>query len=335
LVQGNTFRRYGQTGVQVSAAQGNSTLDATIIGNTMTEPGTAAGGAFAAIWVNAGALPADLSRVDIVIGSATVAANKNTMQDSDPNNATDVFLDKNSCGGCASVLNLYRNGSGAAAGSSEAIDKQILIDDNIATLDLLAGFTNGSGPTIGTPAGVPPVPPLLSAKGGVKANAKARIIKGITATVTNSLSDDQLKSVMNEAIQIWEEAGLSKEKVEWLRNSHFYIDGLAKGNLGNSVIGAFAISPNADGNGWYIGTDKDSYAQFNHILSSGRMLTSPSKIAAGRMDLLTCILHEMGHILGLKDLNKKSDRNNIMYGKLPVGERRLPTKEDVKNIGLN
>ena len=161
LIQGNTFKHYGQTGVQISAVQGNSTLDATVIGNTMNEPGSAAGGAFAAIWVNAGALPPDTNTVNVAIGSATVPGNKNTMQDSDPNNATDVFLDRNSCGGCAAQLNLYRNGSGAPAGMSEAIDRQILVDDNNPTLDLLGGFTNGSGPTIGTPAAAPPQPTAL------------------------------------------------------------------------------------------------------------------------------------------------------------------------------
>lgn len=160
LVQNNIIKRYGETGILINARQGNSILDATVLGNTINEPGTAALGAFAAIWVNAGALPADTSRVDVVIGSASVAANKNTMQDSDPSNATDVFIDRSSCGGCASTLNLYRNGSGAAAGQSEAIDRQILVDDNNGTLDLLAGFTNGGGAAIGTPAGVPPVPPI-------------------------------------------------------------------------------------------------------------------------------------------------------------------------------
>lgn len=157
LVQNNVIKRYGETGILINARQGTSIIDATVFGNTINEPGTAALGAFAAIWVNAGALPADTSRVDIVIGAQATAANKNTMQDSDPSNATDVFLDRNSCGGCASTLNLYRNGS-AAGGAGEALVRQILVDDNNATLDLLAGFTNGS--TIGTPAGVPPVPPI-------------------------------------------------------------------------------------------------------------------------------------------------------------------------------
>jgi hypothetical protein len=154
LVQGNTIQRYGEVGIQINARQGNSTLDATVLGNIIREPGTAAAGAFGAIWVNAGALAADTNTVNIAIGSAGTAADKNTMQDTDPSNATDVFLDKNTCASCASTLNLYRNGS-AAAGSGEALVRQILVDDNSATLDL-AGFINGS--TVGTPAGLPPQP---------------------------------------------------------------------------------------------------------------------------------------------------------------------------------
>jgi hypothetical protein len=154
LVQGNTIKRYGEVGIQINARQGNSTLDATVLGNTINEPGAAAQGAFGAIWVNAGALAADTNTVNIAIGSTT-AADKNTMQDSDPSNATDVFLDKNTCSSCASTLNLYRNGS-SASGSGEALVKQILIDDNNATLDLTAGFTNSS--TIGIQSGTPPAP---------------------------------------------------------------------------------------------------------------------------------------------------------------------------------
>ncbi|HKE58221.1 MAG TPA: Calx-beta domain-containing protein [Pyrinomonadaceae bacterium] len=155
LVQGNTIKRYGEVGIQFNARQGNAKIDATVLGNTINEPGPAAQGAFAAIWVNSGALPADTNQVNIAIGSQATAANKNTMQDSDPNNATDVFMDKNTCGGCASTLNLFRNGS-TASGTGEALVRQILIDDNNPTLDLTAGFTNSS--TIGTPAGLPPQP---------------------------------------------------------------------------------------------------------------------------------------------------------------------------------
>jgi hypothetical protein len=156
LVQGNTIQRYGEVGIQFNARQGNSTLDATVLGNIIREPGAAAQGAFAAIWVNSGALPGDTNIVNIGIGSATVAADKNTMQDSDPSNATDVFLDKNTCAGCASQLRLYQNGSAAAGGTTEAKARSVLVDDNNPTLDLLAGFTNASAITF--VAGLPPQP---------------------------------------------------------------------------------------------------------------------------------------------------------------------------------
>jgi hypothetical protein len=154
LIQNNTILRYGEVGIQINARQGNSTIDATVLNNTIGQPGTAAQGAFGAIWVNAGALPADTNTVNIAVGG-TSSGDKNTMQNSDPNNATDVFLDKNSCGGCGSTLNLFRNGS-TASGSGEDLVRLILVDDNNATLDLTSGFTNAS--TIGTQTGLPPQP---------------------------------------------------------------------------------------------------------------------------------------------------------------------------------
>jgi hypothetical protein len=156
LVQGNTIQRYGEVGIQINARQGNSTIDASVIGNIIREPGTAALGAFGAIWVNSGALGADTNQVNIAIGSATNASDKNTMQDSDPSNATDVFLDKNTCAGCASTLNIYQNGSDAAGATTEAKVRDVIVDDNNATLNLLTGFTNSSN--IGFIAGLPPQP---------------------------------------------------------------------------------------------------------------------------------------------------------------------------------
>ena len=49
LVQGNTIQQYGEVGIQINARQGNATIDATVLGNTIRQPGTAAAGAFAGI----------------------------------------------------------------------------------------------------------------------------------------------------------------------------------------------------------------------------------------------------------------------------------------------
>ena len=57
-----------------------------------------------------------------------------------------------------------------------------------------------------------------------------------------------------------------------------------------------------------------------------RRYTYPASPAAGRIDLLTTILHEMGHALGLDDTYAGPDRDSLMYGFLTKGERRLPAK---------
>src|SRR5204863_5629683 len=43
-------------------------------------------------------------------------------------------------------------------------------------------------------------------------------------------------------------------------------------------------------------------------------------------DLLTTIMHEMGHAIGLPDSYAEKDRDSLMYGFLTKGERRVPTK---------
>lgn len=144
LVQGNTIQRYGEVGIQFNARQGNSLIDATVFGNIIREPGTAGAGAFASIWANAGALGSDTNVINIAVGDANITANKNTLQDSDPSNFNDVFIDSGSCGGCAAQINVYQNGSDAAGGTTEAKIRDVLIDDNFPTLDLTAGFTNGN-----------------------------------------------------------------------------------------------------------------------------------------------------------------------------------------------
>ena len=47
LIEDSTIQQYGQAGIQIGAVDGNATIDATIQGNIIRQPGTIAGGAFA------------------------------------------------------------------------------------------------------------------------------------------------------------------------------------------------------------------------------------------------------------------------------------------------
>jgi hypothetical protein len=48
-----------------------------------------------------------------------------------------------------------------------------------------------------------------------------------------------------------------------------------------------------------------------------------------RLGLLTAILHETGQALGLADAYEPTDRNEVMYGSLTVGARRVPVRGQV------
>ena len=71
--------------------------------------------------------------------------------------------------------------------------------------------------------------------------------------------------------------------------------------------------------------------EFGNRASATRSYTNLFTLAAGRIDLLTAIEHEIGHKLGLDDSYVEKDRDSIMYGYLTVGERRVPAKGQAAN----
>jgi len=293
FVQGNTIQRYGEVGIQFNARQGNSRMDATVLGNTIREPGAPAQGAFGAIWVNAGALAPDTNTVHLTVGSAGNAAEKNTMQDSDPNNSTDVFLDSNTCAGCNSFVNVYQNGSDAAGATLEAKIRDILVDDNNPTLDLLGGFTNASTKMAVLPGPTPTPPPLL---------LSARFAKSRNNETPRKLSREDLVAAVVSARRHWQATGLSAEQDAALRALKFEITNLPDQRLGEADGNVIRIDENAGGIGWSVNAGSE----------------------AGKVDLLTTVMHEMGHALGLPDSYDEHARNSIMYGYLNTGEERLP-----------
>ncbi|MCC6572252.1 MAG: hypothetical protein IT462_00555 [Planctomycetes bacterium] len=101
---------------------------------------------------------------------------------------------------------------------------------------------------------------------------------------------------------------------------------------------------NAGGYGWYVDTtpgDDDEFETAPRVNAGGRsdkgqntpallpglsrMFTTPDKAPAGRMDLLTVVMHELGHVIGKDSTFDESDRDELMYAYLVTGERRLPS----------
>ncbi|MEY2494848.1 MAG: large repetitive protein [Verrucomicrobiota bacterium] len=161
--------------------------------------------------------------------------------------------------------------------------------------------------------------PLLLAPGGVQAIG--------TIASEALLSKAALDSTVIAALQRWEAADLTKEQVATLRSLSFEVADLPALKLGEADGNHIRISRNAGGNGWFISAGKDDM-QFAKSVSATRSYTEPASAPAGRVDLLTAIVHEMGHALGLPDTYDEKDRDKVMYGFLTNGERRVPAAGD-------
>ena len=131
---------------------------------------------------------------------------------------------------------------------------------------------------------------------------------------------------MSEATQRWANSGLTQAQLATLRAVKFEVTDLSGSYLGEADGNRILVDRNAQGRGWFIDANPLSDLSFAQAVSATRRYTDPMNAAAGHLDLLTAIEHEMGHRLGLPDTYAAKDRDHIMYGYLTVGERRLPAQ---------
>jgi uncharacterized repeat protein (TIGR01451 family) len=144
------------------------------------------------------------------------------------------------------------------------------------------------------------------------------------------LTDVQLQTTVEAAIERWRRSGLSDGQTALLRGMRFELSELPGMRLGEAGNGLIRVDSKAGGQGWYVDLTPLDDGEFSG--SATRMYTQPTTAAAGRMDLLTALLHEMGHALGLDDSYLAADRENLMYGYLTKGERRLPAMDQARDI---
>jgi VCBS repeat-containing protein len=153
----------------------------------------------------------------------------------------------------------------------------------------------------------------------------------VPASVSTSLTQQQLDAMVGASINRWIAAGLTPRQIGELRRLKFEIADLPGECLGEANGRRILVDRNAGSKGWFVDPNPLSDASFARAVSTTRLYTDPWSVPAGHVDLLTAIEHEMGHKLGLSDSYDEKDRDNLMYGHLTVGERRLPAKGQAKN----
>ncbi len=176
---------------------------------------------------------------------------------------------------------------------------------------------------------------------------------------SNSLTLEQLSRVESTAVNIWQNLLPDRRQLD----VNFQITDLANGEIAQAQVtkfsptglpigGTILIDRHAQGAGWFVDSTPLDWNEFTPFTPSPFPLTpylqaKPDSAAAGKYDLFTALLHELGHISGFghgdttfddRAVALSSDKNHLdgglyahdlMASGLELGERRLPSALDV------
>jgi hypothetical protein len=107
----------------------------------------------------------------------------------------------------------------------------------------------------------------------------------------------------------------------------YQIETLGGGILGLTVLGSSVVTLDATaaGYGWFVDPNVGGDSAFGSAVTSAELRAAPGSPAFNRMDLLTVVEHELGHVLGLSDLDPQAVPHDLLTTTLGLGVRRLPT----------
>jgi hypothetical protein len=142
-----------------------------------------------------------------------------------------------------------------------------------------------------------------------------------TAKVS-ALTDQELQSAVAGALARLRADGVNQNLVSLLASIQFSVGSLPFGDLALSYVNQnrVVLDPNAAGYGWFV--DPTPLRDEEFTSTSGRQVAGPGSPAAGHMDLLTVLLHEMGHFNGWTELDPSVYADSLMALTLGADIRR-------------
>lgn len=158
-----------------------------------------------------------------------------------------------------------------------------------------------------------------------------------SANSIRELTPAALQPIVHEALNRFESAGLSANLVQALSSVQFIITRLPINDLGLEFGTVFdranafvELDPTAAGFGWFVDPTPDQSEEFTESNSTQTALINGP--ASGKMDLLTVVMHELGHAAGLDDLDPLTHAGDLMAATLQTGQRRTPQTSDIDAI---
>lgn len=120
------------------------------------------------------------------------------------------------------------------------------------------------------------------------------------------------------------DAGIDQSLITLLGAVRFEVAQLGGPLLGlaDAASRRVLIDTNAAGYGWFADVTPLRDEEFVASATNSTLTAAPGSLAQGKMDLLSVVLHEMGHIAGLGDISGDPHGNNLMIEALASGSRR-------------
>ncbi len=138
-----------------------------------------------------------------------------------------------------------------------------------------------------------------------------------------SLTDSELARTVAAALARYEAAGLNEQALGQLAEVVFGLGELSGQQLGLHQGGTILIDTNAAGRGWFIDPTPETDEEF---AANGNAIALE---AQGRVDLLSVVLHELGHHLGLPDLYAENEAGELMSATIRAGHRQRPEQSGI------
>src|SRR5262245_50886844 len=155
--------------------------------------------------------------------------------------------------------------------------------------------------------------------------ASAEVVDGVLDSFDelDALNEHELAPVVEEALRLWTDSDLVPDQA-LLDKTTFEIADLPDRVLGQARGTTVTLDSTAAGWGWFVDTSLGDSVEFAVGLSDTIRMAPESSPAHDRVDLLTVLLHEIGHVIGYgHDYAEGSPTLAVMSDRLSPGERVL------------